>query len=441
MKKLILVLLLVAAPLGAATRNNDDSCDVGIYPAATLLVPYFEVTINQQQSESRENTIVTITNTGAAPQAARVTLWTDWAYPVISFNIYLTGYDVHKIDLFDVIGRGRIAGDNDMGADTSNIGELSEDDNLVLEEESCTDLPLQMPRVFIDRMQSAFTTGKVAQIGTVPACNTVGGVHTNAVGYATIDVVAVCTGSLPTDANYFTHELRFDNVLVGDYVQIGNDQQYAQGNPLVHIRAVPEGGTAATRKKTNLSRTFYSHLQPEATRTLDGRQPLPSTFGARWIDAGATGFETFYKIWRETKSTAATVCSAIPTIATDMPYEAVRFDEDENPEGYAYDPLIVPVPEHRFLWATQMVTSSEETVFPPNTMNSVAGWMYLNLNYDEKQGPVVSQNWVTVSMRSEKRFSVDTDAIAFGNGCSPAAPPSTGTNGKHNLGPVPNVTP
>ena len=29
--------------LGPATTNNDDSCDIGAAPAATLLLPYFEV--------------------------------------------------------------------------------------------------------------------------------------------------------------------------------------------------------------------------------------------------------------------------------------------------------------------------------------------------------------------------------------------------------------
>jgi hypothetical protein len=38
-----------------------------------------------------------------ADRVARVTLWTDYSYPVITFNIYLTGYDVQPINLFDVI--------------------------------------------------------------------------------------------------------------------------------------------------------------------------------------------------------------------------------------------------------------------------------------------------------------------------------------------------
>lgn len=58
----------------------------------------------------------------------------------------------------------------------------------------------------------------------------------NAIGYATIDVVANCNARTPASAGYFTDDLRFDNVLTGDYeeVEAGRD---ARGNALVHIRA------------------------------------------------------------------------------------------------------------------------------------------------------------------------------------------------------------
>ncbi len=42
-----------------------------------------------------------ITVTPAEP-IALVTLWTDGAYPMVWFNVYLTGYDTHSINLYDV---------------------------------------------------------------------------------------------------------------------------------------------------------------------------------------------------------------------------------------------------------------------------------------------------------------------------------------------------
>lgn len=424
---LVPVLVLVAMPLGAATPNNDDTCDIGLFPAATLLLPYFEVDIIDAQ---RESTIFTLTNTGPQPQVARVTLWTDYAYPVLSFNLYLTGYDVQKVNLFDVIARGLIAPDAEMGSDTSPVGELSEHDNQRLDEAACRSLPGALPAVLLQRMQSAFTIGKVPQLASTPACNTAGGVHTNATGYATIDVVGTCTGSIPTDNSYFTHEIRFDNVLMGDFIQINSAQNFAQGNPMVHIRAIPEGGEASTRKKTHLERTFYSRLQPASNNTLDARQPLPAAFGARWINGGQGSFFTFFKVWREAAGTASTLCSAYPANAL-MKFEAVRFDEEENPETqqcFRCDPPIVLDPR---LPAASLAPAANDGLFPPNTLDAVAGWMYLDL--DNGLTPdVASQNWVTVSMRAQERFSVDSDATAFGNGCS--APPSA------TIGPAPNST-
>src|SRR5438874_12748788 len=90
-----------------ATTNNADSCDIGVTPAATLLLPYFEVDTAAAQGTGA-TTLFTITNTSRYPQIAHVTVWTDWSYPVLDFNLFLTGYDVQGINMFDVIVRGII---------------------------------------------------------------------------------------------------------------------------------------------------------------------------------------------------------------------------------------------------------------------------------------------------------------------------------------------
>jgi len=441
MKRLAIILLL-ATPLFAATTRNDDSCDIGLYPAATLLLPYFEVDL-AARSGTGEHTIFTITNTSPYAQAARVTLWTSFGYPVIAFNIFLTGYDVQKISLFDVIKLGRIAPDVDMGSASSPVGEHSVEDNPRLNEQSCTELPQELPEVVITRLQSAFTQGRIPERGEVPGCNTAGPASTNAVGYATVDVVGACTSTLPTDDDYFSHEIRFDNVLIGDYIQVNGDQEFAQGNPLVHIRAVPEGGMASSRRKSNLSRTFYSRLQHTAnTRTLDSRQPLPAVFATRWISGGRGGFETFYKIWRESGGGPDVECLNFPQAASLAYTEITRFDEDENPESFAGSPATVPL-HAPVIWPSSLVDANNESIMPPNTNGAVAGWMYFNL-HNLKDGPAL-QNWIVTSMRAEDRFSVDMDAISLGNGCSAPVAYSTAVPepkpGALPIGPLPNTTP
>src|SRR5712691_1669776 len=98
---LLLILLLCASALlsatwstgSPATTNNDDSCDIGTAPAATLLLPYFEVDLSSKPDLAR-TTVFSVTNVSPIPQIARVTVWTDWAYPVIGFSLFLTGYGV-----------------------------------------------------------------------------------------------------------------------------------------------------------------------------------------------------------------------------------------------------------------------------------------------------------------------------------------------------------
>jgi hypothetical protein len=71
-------------------------------PAATLLIPHFEVdTLNR----TGVNTVITLTNASASAAVAQVTLWTDEALPTARFGIYLTGYDQQTIDLQNVFNR------------------------------------------------------------------------------------------------------------------------------------------------------------------------------------------------------------------------------------------------------------------------------------------------------------------------------------------------
>ncbi len=46
--------------LGPTTTNNDDTCDISVAPAATLLLPYFEV--ETAAVANARSTLFTITN-------------------------------------------------------------------------------------------------------------------------------------------------------------------------------------------------------------------------------------------------------------------------------------------------------------------------------------------------------------------------------------------
>lgn len=431
-------------PTGApATTNNDDSCDIGVAPAATLLLPYFEVDL---ASRTGENTIFTITNTSNVEQVAHITLWTDFSFPVIDFNVFLTGYDVQSLSLYDIIALGDIAPPlgTGFGRPGSPEGDFSSDDaNPLVAETTCRNLPRNVGADYRARMQQAFTLGRVPALGTGgTACTNIGSSghpNNNAIGYVTVDVASICGTQLPSDPAYFvgpTAEALFDNVLIGDYQQINSGNDFAQGNPMVHIRAIPEGGTPEDDIDTNFDRTFYARYQTAGNENADRRQPLPSQFAARYIQGGTGQFETFYKIWREGDTDGLSTCATVAGNVTSVT-EFVTFDEEENAQGAAPDQgPISPAPINEFALpetGLYAMTPDEDTF--PQVEDAVAGWVYMNLDNDLADD-IASQNWVVVSMRAEGRYSVDFDAAWLANGCTPAASESEVNDGVGVIGPA-----
>jgi hypothetical protein len=424
------------------STDNDDTCDIALLPAATLLLPWFEVDLT---SRAGDQTLFTITNVGNAEQVARVTLWTDRGFPVITFNVYLTGYDVQSINLYDVVGLGQIAPTRGTGFEDAGSpeGDFSID-NFRVARDTCRNLPMQLHSSLITRMQQAFTKGTTPAIGAIAACNDIGGVHTNAVGYATIDVVNTCAATQPTDSGYFTREIMFENVLTGDYQQVNSSQNFAQGSPMVHIRAIPEtdqvGPTLVPQDPTNLPNTFYGRFQSASEPGADARQPLPATFAAHWIHGGDGEFGTDFKIWRDVATGPAAACDTYKQNGEIGVTEIVRFDEEENLTVLP-DSICCFLPYDTKLPAASRVSVRDNDFFPAKFANESAGWMYLNLDDPQRAG--ASQAWVVSSMRAEGRFSVDADVVALGNGCTPALVGQSEVNAapSYPIGPAPDVNP
>ena len=141
----LLLLAIASNALGAgspATVSNDDSCDVIVAPAATLLLPYFEVDLTRPDGET---TLFTITNVTQLPQIAHVTLWTDWSFPALHYNIFLTGYDVQSINLYDVLARGFLSGPEGTTSDEDE-GERSRrnNENPRLDVRDCDTLAIEL---------------------------------------------------------------------------------------------------------------------------------------------------------------------------------------------------------------------------------------------------------------------------------------------------------
>jgi hypothetical protein len=479
---LALLTLLVTISASAGVPDNDATCDIKVAPAATLLLPYFEIDL---QTGSEQTTLFTITNVSRYSQIAHVTLWTDWSFPVLTFNIFLAGYDVQSINLKQILVSGIVASPAGTGPTTvkSPLGSLTSPANggpgyanpnfkTAIE---CDAVPGLITQTVMAAVRQALT------VGFSPNCTLpVGGVHANAIGYATIDLVGSCTSRLPSDPLYYTTDLLFDNVLIGDYQQVGPAPAGtvaasfdAGGNPMVHIRAVPEGGGAGSNVATELPYTFYDRYTPAANRLQDRRQPLPATFAARYIQGGTGAFATNYTIWREGFGDGS--CSSRLPLNGALPIaEIVRFDERDNPFVSNTPCFILCSPILPTLPSTSS-SSTASSLYPLLTTADVAGWMYLNLNNGGSTGysvtthsvggvpttitgpgstsvlaparsgtvgPRPSQNWVTITMfgyLGTKHLVAEFDAASLGNGCTPAALVTTANGGTGTIGPAGGV--
>src|SRR5215510_5660670 len=127
MKKTVLCLALLAL-LALGGQAVALICTIDDVPAATLLLPYFEVALDDPNGVT---TLFSVNNASATAVLAHVVVWSDLSVPVLDFNIYLTGYDVQSINLRDILVTGTLprtaSAGQDPGDTISPKGQFSQD--------------------------------------------------------------------------------------------------------------------------------------------------------------------------------------------------------------------------------------------------------------------------------------------------------------------------
>lgn len=393
----LLCLLIPAAPTFA------DICDADARPAATLLLPYFEVDLAHRNGVT---TVFTINNAFETAALAHVTIWSDLSVPVLDFNVYLTGFDMEVIDLRDVIVSGNLPQTASDGQDpTDSIspqGELSQDINFA----SCNGilpLPQPIPPVFTQYVQSALTGGSSPILGNQFCVGRNLGDRI-ARGYVTVDAVRNCTLRFPSDPGYFgpSGDATDDNVLFGDYRIV--DRRRAVGNTLVHIEA------SASDPQTSASGQYTFYGRYVGWSAADHREPLPTTFGARY-DEG-----TDLIVWRDSKvAQQAFLCPAnggsLPAWYPLDQEALVIFDEQETPA--------IPTEARPFPAEAQRTAVGSAAL--PAPFNS--GWMYISLNAtpagagaNPPEDPAAAQGWISV-VSDDGRAAIGYDAVRYDNAC------------------------
>jgi hypothetical protein len=409
-RSIVPFLALAAALLATPSRAEIGAMDA--VPAATLLLPYFAVDLNNSQGTT---TIASISNTGEGPVIAHFTLWSDVGVPTLSWNAYLTGFDTLTLDLGALFRVGTIPS-TPLAA---NVGSFSLATNpqtgVGPNTASCIgQLPLPaLPPTLLDHIRRAHT-GQPSPVVFSGLCagRNLGDLVVR--GYLTIDNVRSCVLGFPSDAGYFVDgglgEALNDNVLVGDYAQVDPAAGYATSHTMLHLEA------SSSDPRTQVGDyTFYARSSGGA----DNREPLASTFWSRYrADSLVTGGTTF-TYWRDVKrSVGAFSCSLAATGPAPFPLsnnQIVLFDEQENAdllETHPFSPAL-PGAVTPFSGAAGQVKLGS-AVFPSAFPN---GWTYLNLNTVVAGSTIpfepLTQNWLGVSFESSGQFRFGHDAHPY----------------------------
>jgi hypothetical protein len=434
-KKLAALLLSLTCLLAAHSAKAEIGTADAV-PAATLLLPYFEVDLGNTNGV---DTLISVNNASASAAVANVVLWTDWGVPSLGFQIYLTGYDVQTIDL-RAIFQGQLPVTADAGADPTNLkspkGPLSQDINFPGSTGPCGfsgtlyDAPDPSLAVKITNINRVHT-GQSSNLDN----KCWGASHGDQIarGYVTIDTLTQCTLQTPADAGYFSGGVADTrNILWGDVVYVNPGQNTAQGETLVHVEACDQGltvyrsgisGQGGACPFTIGDYTFYGRYVPTAGQ--DSREPLATTFAARYQGANKTDL----LVWRDTKKAPAKItCGAarpnwFPLADTDV----VAFDTEENPtDECALASSNSPAASSTcFPLATQRTNvrngnAIASKIKPPAN----AGWLFLNLNHTVAGDlfPGVAQAWVVTTRTSgDGRLSNGSNAIQLDNALAPNA--------------------
>jgi hypothetical protein len=415
------MLLAASCLMGLLGAMSTARAEIGTpdnVPAATLLLPYFEVDLNNPGGLT---TLLSINNASDRVALARVTVWSEWFVPVLTFTVYLTGYDVHTINLRDIIVNGDLPntgptntlsflGSFSVGPHDNFGGSCSAAAGSAPNYTSLSGVPLQVIRQSLSG-QPLSTTG---------LCASRPGNTSRARGFVTIDAVRDCDDDFPSAVGYFVDggsgTATNDNVLWGDYFLVDPANNFARGFTLVHIEAdgdslgVLDGACDTVDRNPT---TFYCTIRnPVAQPGEDNREGLPSVYASRYVTGGAFTGGTDLLAWRDKNGTGAGTtrnCATTPTPLTQT--QIVVFDEQENPiidlPGPIGEPVIVDIPFP--------FNANRAAVGVDITVDSPFGWLYLNLNDGNPAQEYFRQAHVSTAMSASGRFSVGYEAASLNN--------------------------
>lgn len=480
MRPLFVLLLLAAvflgaqAPPDAPTHFTGSPCDAGVNPAASLLVPYFEV---DSQDEAGMDTLVGIVNIDDDPIIAHVTVWNVDAWAVFTFNIYLTGYDVCTFSMRQLLVHGNFP-NNGCATDASRFttryidcnGDGKYFDDAWTVNDGLISLNGSNWDVACYAEASAATTADwqcKLSIGSYDGWNA------NFVGYLTIDASITCTGGqadynfwpwfavnyLDTNADGLGDHgaLENSNILMGDIFYIDQTSAESDGIPAVHIEALGEanvlpghtwGFQPEDMERWGVNTFWYKYERHAGLPPNDLREALPVRWGFSYIAPDySDNMETSIDVWRSANVNfdhhwvsggpcvwSDPVLSSYTTLfnpfdgelGLPLPWINVYDQEGQLPQ-FPFFPIEWP---YR-LYGTFLATQRMSIQCPDWPLGGREGW--IDLRFDVEQdlytpgfGSTFDQSWVTVRSKALGKYTVSATATATLGGCALKVDNATG---------------
>ena len=451
MKKTLMTCLVVIALFAVAGTASAITCTVDQRPAATLLVPYFEVAYNADGTlvtgAGARDTLVTIVNASAAPMIAHVTVFNERSVLVLDFNIALTGFDVQAMSIGQVL-RGNLprTGYIDGGGTLRDACQrnplapvypdpngfirvrpgspaLPEDNTLAT---TLYPIPAYGPTdPFLFQVLDSLD-GSPGSLG----CN-VGpdGVISGLIrGYITIDHANYCNLSNPSDPFYYSRDaIGNENNLWGEVIFVSGAGVGTFGGSTVNIEAdasLDGAGTSDTTPRRTFYRRYWSATGATADNACtncgsgndqtdlnlsspwnfgvgDRREPLGLKYAARWFEGA--GVTSALRVWRGSTGSLANLTGS-PSGACNASEPTVTltfYDEDENTVTAGVCPSPCTQPSFNFPRETQRTAVAGFS----RPAGAVAGWVNMVFfNPTAPLGGVLDQAWVEYEFQGAGAF-------------------------------------
>lgn len=457
MKKILVTCAAIAVLFAIAGSASAITCTIDQRPAATLLVPYFEVTLNPDGSilgtgPNARDTLVTICNASSAPMLVHAVVWNERTEALLDFNIALTPFDCQSMSMARVVtgflpstpvGITHVASTSDACQRNPNAGVYSPP---VVTGEYLrirpvdTSTPLDNIAATTIYNQPAWAAGTqffwdlVDSLDETDDSTICGGVDRTIAnplrGYMTFDHANYCSLSFPNDATYYsTDALGMENNLFGEVIFTSGSGIPTMGGSTVNIEADPTGGTFAAPILSSLAgdasseprvRTFYARYVGNDTLCSanncagfstnpwnrgigDQREPLGLKYAARWFST--TGITSNFNVWRGSSSPIEDLLGSPFGDCTDiLPSVTLSFfDEDENTITLQGCPSPCLQTTFNFELETQRRNISQ---FAGSLPNWPAGWVsmsFFNPSGSSEAG-TLDQAWVEYDFQGPGAF-------------------------------------